>query len=127
MRPPDPFALGGRHGDDAKVRQLFWRWRAAQRAYGLTDGDEDAYEQICAIEDQILSMQGPAALAIKAYFVITRADILGRSCEGSIISETSAVSEEIIVSLLRDAAAFVPELAPLTAAIIEPHVAGGAP
>lgn len=119
MSAPDP--------NDARVRQLFWRWQAAQRAYGMTDGDEKDYEQICIIEDQILAMQGPAAMAIKAYFVITRADILGRSSiEGvqNFISDTSSVSEEIIISLLRDAVRSVPELAPLAAGIIEPRAGG---
>jgi hypothetical protein len=57
MSTPDPFPVGGRQDDDAKVRRLFWRWQAAQRAFGMTDGDEGAaYERICVIEDQILAM-----------------------------------------------------------------------
>jgi hypothetical protein len=75
----DPFAHGGSQHDDAAILALFQDWLEASReADKLCEIDEDEESEECnavldrrdQIEEEILSISGPSALAIKIYFYL---------------------------------------------------------
>jgi hypothetical protein len=123
----DPFAIARHDADgDARVLALFHDWLDACREMDrIPDDDEagasDAYDRRAEIEDEITATPGgPVALAVKIY-------IYQRMEEASYWTPDLAMlrcpqlldgTPDLTISLLRDAARLVPELAELAAPII---------
>jgi hypothetical protein len=123
----DPFALGG-FGDDAELLALFRQWivlmREADRIAAQPDRDEAEYdrglEQAWATENALFELPaaGVIGLSVKAYLTVFydhSDDIRADSA-----SLCAAKAEDIgfhehrcAVSIMRDAARFVPEIAEL--------------
>jgi hypothetical protein len=127
MSAPDIFALGGLQDDDAEILQLFHDWLAACRvcdevlARIRDDAKEDPPEWYAAcdrtydLERQIFARRGGAAgLAIKTYLSCDRSKWTPQT--GHLRLESA--DEIWTASIVRDAAAVVPEIGELAAAII---------
>jgi hypothetical protein len=135
----DAFGRGGRHDDDADARvlALFHDWLGESRQLDRRRNDEDrteydaALERREAIEDEIISIPGGAtASAIKAYLYLKIHACSSWAPENATLrmpelfdGEPNGWSENIVVSILRDAAKQVPELAELVAPILHEDAA----
>jgi len=127
----DPFAVGGDHSDsgDARVLALFHDWLDACREADrrCDDADQTEYEatveRMGDIEDQISATAGgPVALAVKTY-LWHRADLSHWAPDGAVVRfpelfERDCEAHDLLVSIFRDAAKQVPEIAELAAPII---------
>jgi hypothetical protein len=130
----DPFALARGDGADDQALTLFRQWIDAARAFDLLDEDDDdadrAHELLGEIEDQIMEMRGGAAvsLAIKTFFA-ARQDYAcwAPDTPTLVIQELFDARRcwnmELAASMLRDAAAIVPEVAELAAPVIHDDAA----
>jgi hypothetical protein len=125
MSAPDPFALGG--SEDAAILSLFRQWIDGQRAAGLIVDESENGDKVAAANERLDSLtreiddlpaQGMAGLAIKSYLAIhfdhhafeSGGDSAGlRSLDPKMLGR----GVNSIVAMLRDAARFVPEIAPL--------------
>lgn len=131
MSDLDPFALGGRQDGDELVLSLFRQWIAvcdevdaaidAKAEAETNDDGRDVYDRWNEIEDEIMASPpgGAVALAIKAYICIRQ------SHDGGSWSQRTAMlrfdendCHDHEVSVLRNAAALVPEIGELAASII---------
>jgi hypothetical protein len=130
MTAPDIFALGGRQDDDAEILALFHDWIAACRvcdevlASIRDDAKEDPPEWYAAcdrtydLERQIFACRGGATgMAIKAYLFCDRSNWTPQTGHLRLEGDES-VDEVWTASIVRDAAALVPELGELAAAVI---------
>jgi hypothetical protein len=131
----DAFAFGGdqRENGDARVLALFHDWLDASRESDRhsEDSDDDeakfnaALERREEFETEIISMPGSAvALAIKAYLYLKN-ELSDWAPEDPTLrfpdlfcGAENGWSENIVVSILRDAAKQVPLLAELAAPIL---------
>ena len=130
----DAFGLGGRQDDDADARvlALFHDWLGESRALDRHSDDENRTEYDAALErregfeTEIISIPGGAtASAIKSYLYIKGDACNDWAPEDATLrhselfdGEPNGWSENIVVSILRDAAKQVPLLADLVAPII---------
>jgi hypothetical protein len=130
MSDLDPFALGGRQDGDEVVMSLFRQWIVvcdevdaaidAEAEAETNDDGRDVYDRWNEIEDEIMATPGGAvALAIKAYICIRQ------NHDGGSWSQRTAMlrfdendCHDHEVSVLRNAAVLVPEIAELAASII---------
>jgi hypothetical protein len=131
MSAHDPFALGGRQDNDGEILALFREWLAQSRiADEKEDGDpgwDEALDRRDEIEDQIVALRaGPIGLAVKAFLhyrieAATWTPSLA-GVRGDTLFEPGCMGpgpgERLMVSILRDAAALVPEIGECAAAII---------
>lgn len=113
--------------DDNKILTLFREWVAATRASISLwkDGNSEEYDAAAATIDDTIERpiietpsSGAAGLAIKAYLAI-RASGGGAREDEAALNPKFGLNWLIEASLLRDAARFVPELAPLVAGAVE--------
>lgn len=125
-RDPFAFAREGAEGDD-RVLALFHDWREAcremDRHVGDSEGEkyQDAYELREDLEEQIIAIPGgPVALAVKIYLHQKIEDCSYWAPDLAMLRCPSLLKGNpgITVSMLRDAAALVPELAELAAPVI---------
>jgi hypothetical protein len=129
MNAPDIFTMGGRQDGDVEILALFRQWLAESRiADEKEDGDpawDEALDRRDNIEDQIVALRGgPIGLAVKAYLHF-RIDASGWTPTLAEIRDTTLFEpggmgpeERLMVSILQDAAALVPEIGDLAAAVI---------
>jgi hypothetical protein len=132
----DAFAFGGNHQEngDARVLALFHDWLDASREsdrHSHDSGDDDEAKFNAAIdrreetETEIISIPGGAtASAIKAYLYLKN-ELSNWAQEDATLrfpelfdGDENGWAENIVVSILRDAAKQVPELAELAAPIL---------
>jgi hypothetical protein len=120
----DPFALARHDADgDARVLALFHDWIDASREMDrVPDDDEaassEAYDRRAEIEDQIIATPGgPVALAVKVHIQLRIDDCADWTPELAMLRRSGGVPD-LTMSMLRDAARLVPELAELAAPII---------
>jgi hypothetical protein len=120
----DPFAIARHDADgDARVLALFHDWIEASREMDrVPDDDEaaasDAYDRRAEIEDEIIATPGgPVALAVKVHIHLRIDDCADWAPELAMLRRSGGISY-LTMSLLRDAARLVPELAELAAPII---------
>jgi hypothetical protein len=119
----------GQEADDAAILTLFQDWTVACRVTDevLVSIPEDATEdppewdsacdRVCDIEDRIFQCRGgPAGLAIKAFIQCYRENSNWTPQQGHIRLEGEGGQWD--VSILRDAAALVPEIGERAAAVI---------
>jgi hypothetical protein len=131
MSALDPFALGGPQGGDELVLSLFRQWIAAcgevdtaidAKAEAETNDDgRDVYDRWNEIEDEIMASPpgGAVALAIKAYICIRQSHDGGSwSPHTAMLRFDEDDCHDYEVSVLRNAAALVPEIGELAASII---------
>jgi hypothetical protein len=128
---PQPTLIG-----DVAILAKFREWCEASR-YAETIGDdfasEPAYNEACTaaceIKDYLVKTpaSGPIGLAIKV-FLRHKDEHQGGPRGGDpcklcvpVKGERDSIVEDVEESLLRDAVRFLPELAPLCAAVIEPE------
>jgi hypothetical protein len=130
MTAPDMFALGGRQ-DDAELLALFPRWidlKRAQDLIGLSTPEVDLQdipewvageEVIDELEQTICDIpaEGAIGLAIKAYMAVFYAN--GASNKDAAALTQRAALGDCEVTLLRDAARFVPAIEPLLRLALE--------
>src|SRR5438105_3422717 len=129
----EAFSLGGdqRDNGDARVRALFQDWLNACRAADrhVDDADRTAYDAALARMDEIerhisATPGGGAALAIKTYLWHREdsskwvPDYATARFPELFDGECERWDEDLVVSMLRDAAKQVPELAELAAPTI---------
>ncbi|HZK89969.1 MAG TPA: hypothetical protein VFC56_07485 [Stellaceae bacterium] len=133
MTAPDAFALGGQQEGDEPVLPLFREWIVVcGEVDALSDEEQndernpkamDVFERWNEIEDEIMSSPpgGAVALAIKAFLVIRQSHDgggWGKQTAMLRLNEDARDNVEYEMSVLRNAATFVPEIAELAAAII---------
>jgi hypothetical protein len=128
----DPFALGGRQDDgDSTVRALLCQWielrRAADRVVADNTEWERQLDRTDEIEAQIVAAKPSAVgLAVKAYLFLHTDFFQNRAHEGAAVAPGDLFKGEVhpagdvafAASILRDAVAFVPELAPLAEPVL---------
>jgi hypothetical protein len=138
----DPFAFAGHcfldHGDapagdgDARVLALFREWIDASRATDRHDNDEDRTEHDAAvhrcdkIEAEIIASTGGAVVGdIKLYFFLHHLWLMDEKGPDVALlrydpdsNDWDQQTEDFMLSLLRDAARRVPEIAELAAPIL---------
>ena len=126
----DPFALGGGQGDgDAEILALFRQWIGESR---IADGIEEeapawheAMDRRYEIERRIASCRcGPAGLAVKT-FILLRSEcsdwapsLAQIRCEDLFRAGDPGWNAALLASILRDAAALVPEIGECAAAVV---------
>jgi hypothetical protein len=131
MSGPDAPALGGRQDGDELVLSLFRQWiavcdevdAAIDAKAEITDDDErDPHRRWNEIEDEIMATPGGAgALAIKAYICIRQNHDGGGWSQRTAtlrLNEDDRDNFDYEASVLRNAAALVPEIGELAASII---------
>lgn len=143
MSAPDPFALGGRQDDRQEVLALLRQWIELQRAADRVGDDEASVscvfewerllKQADAIEARILAAEpSVAGLAVKAYLFLHLDFFTDRAHEAAAVAPGNLFNGEVhpagdaafAASILRDAVAFVPELAPLAEPVLKAAVDG---
>jgi hypothetical protein len=128
--------------DDSEILSLFREWVAAMRAADALPGGPDGspeqaeYDAACRrcwnLEKAITAIPaaGAAGLAIKIYIGVHVVDTSTRDDDAALSADALDVDQScdarVSASILRDAVRFAPELAPLTAAVIETGRACGA-
>jgi hypothetical protein len=131
----DPFALGRRQGDgDAEILALFRQWVDESR---IADGIEeeapawhDAMDRRYELERRIAFCRcGPTGLAVKT-FILLRSEcsdwvpsLSQIRCEDLFKAGDPGWNVALLVSILRDAAALVPEIGECAAAVIHEDAA----
>jgi hypothetical protein len=135
MNAIDPFACGGdagRESGDAEILALFRAWLEDCRAVdALTDSDEAEWDAVLdhrdRIEEQIAALRGgPIGLAVKTFLFFkpdacwcpSIADIRYSELFDPDGDHHPAGENSFMVSLLRDAAALVPEIGECAAAVV---------
>jgi len=135
----DPFAFARQEEDDNRLLALFRHWLDASRTADRHVNDDDdqpewdaAIDRLDELEDQIFAAPGgPVSLALKTYFK-ARIDFFAWTPEHAMLRGHDPLDEEsdaysygdaLTVSLLRDAARVVPELAELAAPVIHEDAA----
>ena len=131
----DPFALGGGQSDgDAEILALFRQWIGESR---IADGIEEeapawheAMDRRYEIERRIASCRcGPAGLAVKT-FILLRSEcsdwtpsLAQIRCEDLFRAGDPGWNAALLASILRDAAALVPEIGECAAAVVHEDAA----
>jgi hypothetical protein len=127
---PVPFALGGQPDADELVLSLFRQWIAVcgevdalvEAETETTDDERNPYRRWNEIEEEIMTTPGGAvALAIKAYICIRQSHDGGSWSSHTAtlrLNEDHRDNVDYEASVLRNAAALVPEIGELAAAII---------
>ena len=126
----DPFALGGGQGeDDAEILSLFRQWVDESR---IVDGIEDEVPEWHEVMDRRYEIErriascccGPAGLAVKA-FILLRSEcsdwapsLTQIRCEDLFRAGDPGWNATLLASILRDAAALVPEIRECAAAVV---------
>jgi hypothetical protein len=121
--------------DDSEILSLFREWVAAMRAADALPGGPDGspeqaeYDAACRrcwnLEEAITAMPaaGAAGFAIKIYIAVHIVDVSARDDNAALSADALDADRccdvRVSAALLRDAIRFAPELAPLTAAVIE--------
>src|SRR4051812_32416144 len=131
----DPFAYAGLpENQDAKILALFHQWLNVCRVLDETrdykeDSDEEARwdaacDRQCEIEDRIFECRGgPIGLAVKTFIGIYR-DVANWTPSASQLRfEEDQNQAEWMASMLRDAAALVPEIGECAAAVVHDDAA----
>ena len=135
MMDNDCFALGGeQNDDDAEILALFRQWIAE---CGIADGAkeyapawQDALDRRYEIERRITDTYcGPAGLAVKT-FILLRSECSDWSpclaqirCEDLFRASDPGWNAPLMASILRDAAALVPEIGECAAAVLHEDAA----
>jgi hypothetical protein len=106
---------------DSKILSLFREWTGAKRLSWAVDdaGYEAAAEAADKIEDAIITTpsSGAAGFAIKTYLLL---QLENKHDEDAAALGDKLNWETLEASILRDVVRFVPELAPLVHAAVEP-------
>ena len=131
----DPFALGGGQGDgDAEILVLFRQWIGESRIADGFEGEVPEWHEVMnrryEIERRIASCHcGPAGLAVKA-FILLRSEcsdwapsLAQIRCEDLFRPGDPGWNAPLLASILRDAAALVPEIDECAAAVVHEDAA----
>jgi hypothetical protein len=130
MSASDPFALGGRQDDnDAEILALFRKWLDTCRQLDGVDDDvsddDSEWNALCDrqwhIEDSIFECRGGAAgLSVKTFLHLYRefANWTPLNEQIKLDGDETGIHRSWVTSILRDAAAAVPEIGECAAAII---------